>query len=160
MAAALEPEAILRDLLALDPALRRERYYGEDAVFYNPGGVAPLGVILAAIKDHDGPNDSSARLSRDGVYRFAFGMAPESFVRRFGAPPARPAKGAVVSLAGYDPTRLDELMPHPVYAWMSWVQILAPTAAAFESLRPLLGESLDLVRAMWNVHHSRDAAVC
>jgi hypothetical protein len=40
-------------------------------------------------------------------------------------------------------------MPHPVYAWMSWVQILAPTATEFESLRPALAESLDLVRAKW-----------
>jgi hypothetical protein len=48
---AIEPEQILRDLLALDPTLRRERYYGERAIFYNPGGVAPLGVIFAAIKD-------------------------------------------------------------------------------------------------------------
>jgi hypothetical protein len=62
----LEPDAILRDLLRLDPGLRVERYYGERAMFYNPGRAAPLGTIFCAIKDHDGPNDRRAALSRPG----------------------------------------------------------------------------------------------
>jgi len=146
---ALEPEEILRDLLRLDAGLRVEPYYGEQAIFYNPGAVAPLGTIFCAIKDHDGPNDRASRLSRPGVYRFAFGMTPGSFERHFGAPPRRPTKGEALSLAGHDLTRLDELTPHPVYAWMGWVQILAPTAARFGDVRPLLRESLDMVRAKW-----------
>lgn len=146
---ALEPEEIIGDLLALDPALRLEAYYGERAIFYNPGGVAPLGVILAAIKEDDGPNDRSADLSRQGVYRFAFGMSRGSFLQWFGTIPARPPKGGVVELPGYDLTRLDELTPHPVYAWMSWAQILSPTPGGFEALRPLLAESLELVREKW-----------
>lgn len=145
----IEPEEILDELLGLDPALTRERYWGEDAIFLNPRRAAPLGVILAAVKDHDGENDRSAELSREGVYRFAFGMDPVSFERRFGPRPARPPKGGVIELAGYDPTRLGELMPHPVYGWMAWVQILAPTRAQYESLRPLLSESLELARAKW-----------
>jgi len=40
-------------------------------------------------------------------------------------------------------------MPHPVYAWMTWVQVLAPTRARFESLTPLLAQSLDMVRKKW-----------
>jgi hypothetical protein len=40
-------------------------------------------------------------------------------------------------------------MPHPVYAWMAWVQVLSPTTECFESLRPLLAESLDAVREKW-----------
>ena len=153
-----EPEEILGDLLGLDPGLRRERYYGERAVFYNPGGSAPLGVIFAAVKDADGPHDRSSLLSRPGVYRFAFGMTAEGYAERFGAQPGRPPKGGVIELPGYDPTRLGELMPHPVYGWMSWVQILAPTADQLASLRPLLDGSLDFVRAKWRrrVHHGRD----
>jgi hypothetical protein len=46
--------------------------------------------------------------------------------------------------------RLDELMPHPVYASMSWVQILSSTAAGYASLRPLLAETLDFARGKWN----------
>ena len=147
--AAMEPEELLRELLAFDPDLGREAYYGERAVFYNPGRAATLGVIFASVKDRDGPNDAAARLSRPGVHRLAFGMAPATFERRFGAIPARPPKGAAVALPGHDLTRLRELTPHPVYAWMGWVQILAPTAACLDSLRPLLTESLALVRARW-----------
>jgi hypothetical protein len=145
----MAPEAIVRELLGFAPGLRRERYWGEDSVFYNPRRAAPLGVIFASLKDHDGPNDSSADLTRSDVYRFAVGMAPATYRGRFGPQPARPPKGGVIDLAGYDPTRLGTLMPHPVYGWMSWVQILSPTAAQFDALRPLLAESLDLVRAKW-----------
>ena len=42
----------------------------------NPGRTAALGVMFAAIKDHDGPNDQASRLSRPGVYRLAFQRAP------------------------------------------------------------------------------------
>jgi hypothetical protein len=146
---AIERGEILRDLLALDQGLRRERYWGEDSVFYNPGRAAPLGMIFASIKDHDGANDRSAQLSRPGVYRFAFCLARVPYEQRFGETPARPRKGGVVDLPDYDPTRLRELMPHPVYAWMRWVQILAPTPADFDELRPVLYESLELVRAKW-----------
>lgn len=147
---AIDPEEILATLLELGPGLRRERYYGERAIFYNPAGAAALGVIFASVKDHDGPNDRRASLSRAGVYRFAFGLRRETFARLFGAVPKRPPKGEAVALPGYDLTRLDELMPHPVYAWMSWVQILAPTPARFASLRLLLDESLDLAKAKWS----------
>ena len=145
-----DPEDILAEVVALDPGLRLTPYYGERAVFYNPGGAAPLGVILAAVKDRDGPNARSANLGRLGVYRFAFGMRGESYTRRFGEQPGRPRKGGVIELPGYDPTKLDELMPHPVYGWMSWVQILAPTASQFAPLRPLLLESLEIARAKWS----------
>jgi hypothetical protein len=156
----MAPDEILDDLLGLDPALRLERYWGERSLFYNPRRAAPLGVIFASLKDHDGPNDASARLDREGVYRFAFGMARDSYEERFGPRPPRPAKGGVVALAGYDPTRLGVLMPHPVYAWMSWAQILAPTAAQYEALRAPLAESLELVRAKWGrrAHNRGDAA--
>jgi hypothetical protein len=147
---ALEPEAILSELLMLDPDLTRERYWGEDAVFLNPARAAPLGAIFAAIKDHDGPNDQSANLNRPGVYRFAFGMGPASFERRFGPHPGRPPKGGVIDLPDYDPARVGRLMPHPVYGWMGWVQVLAPTTRQFASLRPLLLESLEIVRAKWS----------
>lgn len=146
---ALEPEQILDDLLGLDRGLRREHYWGERSIFYNPAGAAPLGVIFASIKDHDGENDRSSKLSRRGVYRFAFQLPGEEYAARFGRIPGRPPKGGVVALPHYDPTRLHELMPHPVYAWMRWVQILSPAASEFDLLRPLLVESLEIVKAKW-----------
>jgi Family of unknown function (DUF6194) len=148
-ATTIQPDEILGDLLKLDPGLTPQRYWGEHSIFYNPAGARPLGTIFASIKDHDGANDRSANLSRPSVYRFAFCLAPERYERAFGAPPGRPPKGGVVALPDYDPTRLGELMPHPVYAWMRWVQILSPSRRQFHSLRPLLDDSLELVRAKW-----------
>jgi hypothetical protein len=146
---AIDPERILSELLELDPGLGIEPYWGERSIFYNPGRAAPLGVIVASIKDHDGENDRSARLDRAGVYRFAFQMEPGAYAERFGPTPPRPPKGGVVALPGYDPTRIGELMPHPVYAWMRWVQVLSPTEAEFDRLRPLLAQSLELAKAKW-----------
>ena len=146
---ALEPEELLSDLLGLDPGLGRQAYYGERSIFYNPGGGAPLGTIVASVKDHDGPNDQAAKLSRQGVHRLAFRLTPERFAERFGQPPRRPPRGGLVDLGGYDLTRLSELMPHPVYAWMRWVQILSPSRPQYESLQPLLAESLKAVKAKW-----------
>ncbi len=149
MSRVLEPEEILTGLLGLYPGLRRERYYGERALFYNPDGSAPLGTIFCAIKDRDGPNDKASGLSRPGIFRFAFEMSDATFKRHFGRPPRRPPKGELLELRGHDVTRLDVLAPHPVYAWMRWVQILAPTAGRLEALRPLLAESIELVREKW-----------
>lgn len=156
VALAIDPEELLDELLGFDPDLRPEAYYGERSVFYNPGRKAPLGVIFASVKDRDGPNDSAARLSRPGVYRLAFGLSPARFEERFGGIPPRPLKGVAVSLPGHDLTRLNELAPHPVYAWMSWVQVLSPSTGCFESLRPLLAESLDLVRGKWERRRAHD----
>lgn len=147
--ATIDPEEIFTTLLPLDEGLRRERYWGESSIFYNPGKAAPLGVIFASVKDHDGENDRSSLLDRPEVFRFAFCLAPDAYAERFGDLPARPPKGGVVHLDDYDPTALDTLMPHPVYAWMRWVQILSPSRERFHALRPLLDDSLTLVRARW-----------
>lgn len=149
VAAAMPPDDVLGELLALDPAMTLQRYYGERAVFYNPDRVAPLGVIVASVKDYDGPNDRRANLSRPAVYRLAFGLTRATFAELFGGVPARPPKGHVVALADHDLSALDQLMPHPVYAWMSWVQILNPTIDRFDSLQDLLISSLDLAREKW-----------
>jgi len=145
----IDPAEILGRLTAVDPGISQEAYYGERSLFYNPGRARPLGVIFASIKDRDGPNDKAANLSRPGVYRFAFGVTRETYAAIFGAVPARPPKGEAVALRGHDLTAIDELTPHPVYAWMSWVQILSPTQARFESLQPLLDEALELARTRW-----------
>lgn len=147
----IDPDELLEELLEIDEGLSRERYWGERSIFYNPGRVKPLGKIWVSIKDHDGENDSSSKLDRAGVFRFAFCLSQDAYAASFGDPPARPAKGAVVALPSYDPTRLGELMPHPVYAWMRWVQILSPTRADLDALRPSIEESLELIERKWKL---------
>ena len=143
----MTPEAIIEEMLGFDSGLRLERYYGERSIFYNPGRARPLGTIWCSIKEQDGPNDRASDLSRPGVFRFAFGMTEDDYERWFGPPPRRPEKGRLLELE-QDPSQLGVLTPHPVYAWMRWVQILSPTSV--DHLRPSLASSLDMVRAKWS----------
>jgi Family of unknown function (DUF6194) len=147
--AVIDPDDLLGGLVSSDPALNVERYWGERSIFYNPGRERALGIIWVSIKDHDGENDRSSDLDREGVYRLSFQLPAEDYERRFGARPERPPKGGVVGIPGYDPTQLDRLVPHPVYAWMNWVMILSPTPAQLEALRPALMQSLEVVRRKW-----------
>ena len=151
------PAEVVGALRDLDPDIRLERYYGERSLFYNPGGVAPLGIMFASVKDGDGPNDRASALSRPGVFRLAFQLTPAEYESRFGDPPARPQKGGVVAL-DHDLAALGTLTPHPVYAWMRWVQILSPTAQQFSALRPLIEDSLSLARSKWNRRPARTAS--
>ncbi|MBM4412506.1 MAG: hypothetical protein FJ040_03540 [Chloroflexi bacterium] len=114
--------------------------WGETALFYNPGHQRRHGVYFATLKDHDGANDTASHLNRDTVYRFAFGLPITIYTQLFGPRPRRPTRGHTVSML-HDFTVCNQLMPHPVYAWMGWVQILSPDATTYQTLQPLLMES-------------------
>ena len=87
----------------------------------------PFATIIT--KDY-GEFDNASNLNRDGVYRLNVGVSRDTFRRLF--PDGESA---------YDYTALDTLMPHPVYAPQSWVSVLNPSDATFESLQPLLQEA-------------------
>ncbi|MCW8127821.1 DUF6194 family protein [Microbulbifer halophilus] len=118
--------------------------WGEQSFFYNPEGKLPWGVYFATLKDKDGDNDRASGLGRTGVFRFNFGISKPSYEKALGERPSRPVAGGVVD-TGHDFTRLNTLLPHPVYGWMSWVGILNPDREVFRDLQPLLNESYELV---------------
>jgi hypothetical protein len=117
--------------------------WGETSFFYNPGRKLPRGIYFATLKDKDGDNDRASNLQRPGVYRLNIGISKPTYRSLFGPQPARPAAGGVVD-TGHDFTALDQLLPHPVYGWMSWVSVLNPSAATFNTVKPLLAEAYDL----------------
>ena len=119
--------------------------WGETSLFYNPGRALPNGVYFCTIKEQDGENDRASDLNRDGVFRVAIGIGAAAYVEHFGDRPARPAKGQAVD-TGDDFTELDRLMPHPVYAWMGWAQLLNPSAQTFEHCWPLIEQAHALAR--------------
>ena len=41
----------------------------------------------------------------------------------------------------FDHTRLDRLMPHPIYASLAWVCVVSPSAETFEQLKLLIAEA-------------------
>ncbi|MBK9442549.1 MAG: hypothetical protein IPN53_15125 [Comamonadaceae bacterium] len=114
--------------------------WGENALFYNPGQLLAHGVYFCTLKLHDGDNDKASELNRAGVFRVALGLTPATYASLFGKKPARPLKGGIVA-TGHDFTAMNVLIPHPVYAWMGWAQILSPSRERFDELLPLIGEA-------------------
>lgn len=61
-------------------------------------------------------NDTASDLGRPGVYRLNIGLPTRRFRELFPEP------------EDHDPTALDVLFPHPVYASYHWVSVLNPEA--------------------------------
>lgn len=114
--------------------------WGETALFYNPDHLLPNGIYFCTIKEHDGDNDKASKLNRKDVFRISLGISKTTYQNQFGVRPKRPNKGGIIDTK-HDFTKLDTLMPHPIYGWMSWVQILNPSIKSFQSLLPLFNES-------------------
>jgi len=114
--------------------------WGETSYFCNPGNVFERGTYFVTIKQKDGANDRASHLDRSGVWRLNIGLSKKVFFELFGPPPPRPGKGGVVD-GGWDFTAYDQLMPHPVYGWMSWVCVLKPTIAMWDRCLPLLTDA-------------------
>ncbi|MEO1396965.1 MAG: DUF6194 family protein [Cyanobacteria bacterium J06634_5] len=136
----MTPEAIVNRICGQFIGVVPKASWGETSLFYNPGSVLPNGVYFCTLKEKDGENDKASQLDREGVFRLAIGVPKKSYVSLFGQRPPRPAKGGTVE-TGHDFTRVNELMPHPIYAWMGWVQVLSPTAETLENILPLLTEA-------------------
>src|SRR5258708_6889494 len=93
-------------------------------------------------KDY-GDFDRASNLNRPGVFRLNVGVSKDTYRSLFGPQPPPPGAGGVVD-TGHDFTALDQLLPHPVYAPQSWVCVLNPSAATFQTVvQPLLAEAYD-----------------
>ncbi|MDE5671431.1 MAG: hypothetical protein K2I14_08255 [Eubacterium sp.] len=119
--------------------------WGEKGIFYNPDNKLKRGIYILTVKEKDGDNDKGSFLDRDGIYRVNLGIRKQTFIKMFGKVPKRPAKGCVVDLK-YDFTETDKMIPHPVYAWMSWICILNPGNETFEKLKPLITEAYEYAK--------------
>lgn len=106
-----------------------------------PAQQFPFATIVT--KDY-GDFDCASQLNRPGIFRLNIGVSKETYHSLFGPQPSPPPTGNAVE-TGHDFTALDQLMPHPVYAPMSWVCVLNPSVATFEVVRPLLAEAYQLV---------------
>lgn len=93
--------------------------------------------FLTVVSDDE--HDQVSNLSRPGVYRLNIELTPEEYRERFGSHPRSGPDGLVDT--GHEFAALDTLMPHPVYAPMSWACVLSPGPATFEHLRPLIEEA-------------------
>lgn len=123
--------------------------WGEVSYFYNPGHRLKRGAYFATIKQRDGENDKGSHIDRDGVWRLNIGVSKLAFKTLFGAPPPRPGKGAIIE-GPWDFTELDQIMPHPVYGWMNWLAVLAPTEETWQQCIPLLRDAHERAMATFD----------
>lgn len=123
--------------------------WGETSLFYNPNNALPNGVYFCTIKEKNGDNDKASDLEREGVFRVSLGVGSDAYVELFGEKPKRPAKGGIVD-TGHDFTAVDELMPHPIYGWMSWIQVLSPSEKTFADMQPMIQTAYDLAVAKFD----------
>lgn len=136
----ITPDWILNYLVENFQGIKVIEAWGEIGCFYNPDNLLKRGTYFCTLKARDGENDTASDLNRAGVFRMNFGVSKETFLSIFKAIPKRPEKGNCIS-GEYDFKALDIILPHPVYAWMTWVSILNPSMQSFETLQSLLTES-------------------
>lgn len=136
----MTPEGIIERITSQFEGVIPKASWGETSLFYNPNHVLPNGVYFCTIKEKDGKNDQSSELNRNGVFRVSMGIGKPAYQSLFGKPPKRPTKGCIIS-TNDDFTQLNTLMPHPIYGWISWVQILNPSVEHFEQLLPLIEQA-------------------
>lgn len=109
----------------------KKEVQGEITYFYNPDSVLKNGVYFCTIKEADTNHDKSSDLSRSGIYRISTGITREMYLEMFGTKPRRPKQGETIE-GDYDFTTVNEILPHPIHGWMSWVQVLSPSNELFE----------------------------
>ncbi len=138
----MQVTSIIKKIEKEFPGVMPKSSWGETALFYNPGKILPNGVYFCTIKEKNGENDQASQLDREDIFRLSIGISKESYQELFGEKPKRPKKGGIIkTTTKYDFTQTNVLMPHPIYGWMSWVQILNPSEKSFEKLLPLIKEA-------------------
>ena len=141
----MKPDEILKYCLEnLEGSVLVESW-GEKGIFYNPGNVLKRGVYILTVKEKDGDNDKGSDLDRPGIYRVNLGVRRNTFIKMFGTVPKRPEAGRIVEME-YNFSAVDEILPHPVYAWMSWICVLNPSEDTFEILKPYIQEAYEYAK--------------
>jgi hypothetical protein len=110
---------------------------GNSFFSYDPEQKFPFATLMT-----NDVNDQASNLNRPGVSRLNIGVSRETYQSLFGPQPTFAPNGGVIS-TGHDYTALDQLMPHPIYAPMSWICILNPVKT-LETVKQLLAEAYEM----------------
>lgn len=102
---------------------------------------------FATIASNGNEYEQVSKLDRPGVYRLNIGVSRETFRSLFGTKKINPGN--------YDLTKLDTLLPHPEYSSQSFLCVLSPSEATFETLRPMLAEAYDIAMDRYNRRKAR-----
>ena len=105
--------------------------WGDLFFYYAPDGVIPNTQPFATIVTKDYPDDTSSQLDRPGHYRVNVAAGKAEFERLS---------------TDVDPSTLDALFAHPVYAAQHWLSVVNPGPATDAALRELLATAHALAR--------------
>lgn len=114
--------------------------WGERSFFLNPGNKLKRGTYFATIKNQDGEHDQASNLNREGIFRLNIGISKNAYLSLFHTLPKRPNKGCVIE-GNFNFQQINQILPHPIYAWMGWVCILNPDEKNFEQCKLLLEDA-------------------
>ena len=129
----MTPNAVIERICCLFPEIKAVDNWGETSLFYNRDQLLPKGVLLATIKEADTSNDGFSKLNRAGIYRLTISLTPMMYKKMFGQKPPLHLKGESLG-STYNFEQINHIMPHPIYAWRSWAQVLSPTATVLEQI--------------------------
>ena len=109
--------------------------WGDSFFIYDPDRNLPetrrFPFATIVTKDY-GDFDNASQLNRPGVFRLNIGVSKETFATLFGIE------------GEHDFTKLDRLMPHPVYGRNHWVCVLNPSDSTVDAISPLLKEAHEI----------------
>jgi Family of unknown function (DUF6194) len=108
--------------------------WGDLFFYYSPDGVVPNGQPFATIVTKDYPGEPSSGLG-NGVFRISVDA------RRRGQAECE------------DPTKRDQVLPHPVYGRQGWVAIVQPGPGTAEEMRALLRDAHSAAKRRWSKRH-------
>lgn len=111
---------------------------GNSFFSYDPEQKFPFATLMT-----NDVNDQASNLNRPSVFRLNIGVSRETYQSLFGPQPTFARDGGVIN-TGHDFTALDQLMPHPIYAPMSWICVLNPNETTFETVKQLLAEAYEV----------------
>jgi len=144
----MDETAITGYLAANFAGLQINAAEGVTSFAYNPDGAPCEGVYFATLKSKDDANDDVSELSRPSVFRLNLGVTEATYQRLFGPVPPCPGEDGLIETT-HDFAVLDQLLPHPVYAYLTWVCVLNPSEATFETVKPLLAEAYALAQSRY-----------
>lgn len=108
--------------------------WGDLFFYYAPDGVVPSGQPFATIVTKDYPGEPSSDLG-DGVFRVNFDA------------------GRRGQAECEDPTKRDQVLPHPVYGRQGWVCIVQPGPDTADEMRTLLRDAHSAAKRRWSKRH-------
>ncbi|SFO00725.1 DUF6194 family protein [Mycetocola miduiensis] len=127
--------------------------WGDSFFYYDPDDdernrMHPFATI--ATKDYTG-FDEASDLDRPGIFRLNIAVGRAAFRDLLGFEPDQ----LQTHTGGFDYTRLDLLLPHPIYAAQGWVAILNPGERTLETVKTLIAGARDLAAKRYDRRASR-----